>query len=92
MLLGYSRSLPGDNAGRNTLYEAWVKADFTEQNGLVTDIVRALLNIPSRSAGFVKDPDVPSLHYRLCGAVSGSPAVRDKTYKARTLVPMSSSV
>ena len=54
-------------AGKTTLFGAWVKADSTEQTMLVTDVVRALLNIPEAQAqDLPKDPDVPSLQYKLC--------------------------
>ena len=77
-----------------TLYEAWVKADSSKQNGLVTDVVRALLNISEAEAqALCKDPDVPSFHYRLYGIWQSCTCCHmNKGYKSTALLHQSNSV
>ena len=84
----------GCDTGMTTLYEAWVKADSSQQNGIVTEVTRALVNIPETEAqALSKDPDIPSLHYRLYGVWQSCTCCNiNKGYKSTTLLHQSNSV
>ena len=84
----------GSDTGMTTLYEAWVKADSSQRNGLVTEVVKALLNIPEAEAqALCKDPDVPSFHYRLYGIWQSCRCCHTKKgSKSATLLQQSNSV